>query len=448
MNQNHSELGAGTTFGEREMNLEQACVRHAMVRKAVNEALNASGDDRTLTQEESEQMAELSGAMEEAWRALVGTLPDDYQGIVGEAVTWTMPREYAPLMRRSDSLPAAYAFVAILEELLRVDRADDLAVRDAARRAWDAFEQRRLQANCVEEGFGCDDSASWHTLRDVIDVQDEELTRKMLKIAQLAGRMFQSMSYTKRRVESDDPQEVRSATTGGDVDRLLPAELAKLGNGATKDVTAMKVLQKQAQIFQMRGERTKTRGPLVLALDESGSMHDHGGEMGRNTWAKAAAVALTRVAWSEGRAVRVVHFGDGTVVQEVPRDDMDALWEMARSFLSGGTSYDDALGVSRMEVGDLAKAGYVGADIVLITDGEEHSHDEHNRQINQMDRDGIRLWTVSIGGEIAEDAPVRKRAELYVHAHDVELPDAKLAAELAAQLKGAALAKTDNRSLN
>lgn len=447
MNQSHFELGAGVTFGEREVNLEKACVRHAMVRKAVDGALNTSGDDRTLTQEESEQMAELSAAMEETWQALAGTLPDDHQGVVGEAVTWTMPREYAPLMRRSDSLPAAYAFVALLEELLKVDRKDDLATRDAARRAWDAFERRRQQANCVEEGFGCDDSASWHTLRDVVDVQDDELTRKMMKIARLAGRMFQSMSYTKRRVESGDPQEVRSATTGGDVDRLLPAELAKLGNGATKDVTAMKVLQKQAQIFQMKGERTKTRGPLVIALDESGSMHDHG-EMGRNTWAKAAAVALTRIAWSEGRAVRVVHFAHVTVVQEVPRDDMDALWEMARSFLSGGTDYTTALEVARGEVGDLAKAGYVGADVVMISDGEEHDYDSHNRQINQMDNDGVRLWTVSIGDEIEEDAPVRKRAELYVHAHDVELPDEKTAADLAAQLKGAALATPDRGTLN
>jgi uncharacterized protein with von Willebrand factor type A (vWA) domain len=254
--------------------------------------------------------------------------------------------------------------------------------------------------------------------------------------------MFDAMSYTRKQVQSDDPQEVRSATTGGDVARLLPAELAKLGNSSTRDQTVMRIVKKEAAVFEMAGIRSKSRGPMVLAIDESGSMHDHGSAEGRNTWAKAAAVALTRIAWAENRAVRCVHFGTATVTQDIPRDDADALWQMARSFLSGGTCFEAALGAARIEVGDLEKSGLKGADIVLITDGEDLDHDKHNKELNHIDKAGIRLWTVSIGNELAQTVPVRARAELYIHARDVDLGDAKTAVDLAAQLKGAAMANS------
>jgi Mg-chelatase subunit ChlD len=416
--------------------LQQACERHAMVAKAVEAA---SADPTTAVR--------MTEHLDAAWRALIAPLADDVTDVLAQAVELTMPAHATSLVRRADSLPAAFAFVAIIDAVRRVDFKNDLAVRDVVRSAWNEWDRRRKQANNVEEGFGCDDSASWHTLRDVLDKEDPELINRILRIAKLAGRMFDSMGYVKRRVRSDDPQEVKSATIGGDVARLLPSELAKLGNGSTRDQTMMRVLKKQAQVFRMKGVRNKVRGPLVLAIDESGSMHDLPGQDGRNTWAKAAAVALTRVAWSESRPVRVVHFGTATVLQEVPKDDLDAMWRMARSFLSGGTDFVPALRTARGQVGDLEKAGYVGADIVMITDGVEGAYVAHDREIDLMDRDGIRLWTVTVGQAVPDDAPVKKRAALYVHARDIDLPKTELAAELAAQLQGAALA-ADKRELN
>jgi len=420
-----------TTFKSTAYTYQEARRAHAMVERSVNEFVESGNEETTPA---------------DVWSALVGS---DVSGIVGEAIKWTVPAEIIPLLHRSDSLPAAFAFGSMLDALDCVDVSNDLQVRQAIRQGWKSFEERRLQANHVEEGFGQDESMSWHTLRDIVEgAGGESIRDKMMWIAQLAGRMFDALEYSRKRVESEDPQEIKSTTIGGDVPRLLPSELAKMSNGRTADVTSMKVLKKQAQQFRMKGERSKSRGPLVIALDESGSMHDAVvGARGRNCWAKACAIALTRVAWNENRPVRVVHFAQGCVVQDIPRDDHDALWEMARSFLSGGTDFTSAFEKSREVVGDLESQGFKGADIVLVSDGVDRNHEGHDREIDRMDEDGVQLWTVAIGESIGPTAPVRARAEKYVFANDENLGDEELAGELARDLKRAALAKPE-RGLN
>lgn len=390
--------------------------------------------------------------LSELWCGLVGTQDmDTAKTKMPACVDCTMPVNYVPVIRMAAGTAAAFAYCEIVKQLVatRIDLADDFEVRQVMVRAWENFEQRRQEANQVREGFGFGGPQSWHTLRDIgTDPKSKLLKDKMLAIARLAGRMFESFGYQHREHPNDAPEEVKGATMGGDISRVLPTELALLADPDTEDAQAMKILSGNAYIQEMEGVEEKKRGPLVLCIDESGSMHD--GDLGtnwmkcemwtgRNTWAKACAVALTRIAWAENRPVRCVHFGDGTVPQEVPKDDARALFEMSRSFMGGSTSFGGALSRSRRVVGDLKADGFDGADIVLITDGQDSDHSYHNRQLDKMDQDKIKLWTVAIGGEIFEGHPVRARAEKYTYAHDRQLSDPKTAVHLAEGLDKAAL---------
>ncbi len=393
----------------------------------------------------------------ELWDGLCGV--QDYDGLrtcMAQCVDFTIPPEFVPVVRRSAAITTAFAFCEHVKQLLHVrDLDDDLEERAAMVRGWAEFEKRRQEANQVKEGFGCDESQSWQTLRDITDdkSKDPQLLTKITKIAELAGRMYEHFGYHRKDQKNDDPQEATGAKTGGDIERLLPTEIALLGDEDTADHQAMKILQDNAAIMQMEGVESKFRGPLVLVVDESGSMHDgqngwNGTRAfaGRNTWAKACCVALTRIAWSEDRAVVCVHFGNGTVVQPVPKDDYRAMFEMARHFLSGGTNFGSALSQGIREVGDLEKAGKEGADILLISDGEEPDWGTHNRQIDRMDAQGIQLWTVAIGDDFDPEAPVRKRAQRYTYATDRQLGDPNTATELAHGLDQAA--KGNDPTLN
>jgi Mg-chelatase subunit ChlD len=413
----------------KTLTLREATEQHAAVGDAI-QAMRPTGDtDPRLA------------LAEQVWNAIVG-IGDDRD--LATVVAWSIPTDYVPLVRSSDGVAATFAFAAALAMLGPVlNSGDDLAIRAALGKAWEIFRQRKDEADAVEEGFGCDRSLSWRTLRRLAaDPRGDEWRKKMIDIARLAGRMFRAMTKVKRPVRSDDPQQVDGATLGDDPERLLSDEIALLSTPETADQVGMRILQRRAQQSKMKGKQNKARGPLVLVVDESGSMHDEGTGRGRNTWAKACAVALTRVAWSEHRAVRCVHFGTACVPQEIPHDDLAALEEMASSFLSGGTDFVRGLRTGYEQVGDLAAAGQTGADVVFVTDGEDGDHQPTrqalNARLDTMDSEGIRLWTVAIGQHHDDAFPLKARAERYVYAHDSELRNERRAIDLAAGLSRAA----------
>lgn len=437
------------TFRSQVLDFQSALETHPMMLEPTK---------KLLDQKQRGAKAADYAPLRELWDGLCGSHdPETVTTVMAKCVEWTMPPEYAIVIRRSAGVTTAFAYCELAASLLRVrDLTDDLEVRQAMVEGWRNFEKRRQEANEVEEGFGCNEAQSWLTMRDIEDHSGEaDLKAKMIAIAKLAGRLFRSFGYQRKDHPNEDPEEAVGAVQGGDVDRLLPTELAMLADDDTADLQAMKILKKQATEIQMQGKESKSRGPLVMAIDESGSMHDgrvgYSGTQkfaGRNTWAKACAVALTRIAWSEDRPVVAVHFGMGVEVQDVPKDDYRALFEMARSFLSGGTNFGSALTAGLKEVGDLASKGFAGADIVLITDGVDYDHAAHNRVIDAMDQQAVRLWTVAIGENIPKEDPVRKRAERYTYATDRQLGNPDTAVEIGEGLNQAAMGNPPDFTLN
>lgn len=371
-------------------------------------------------------------AVEELWSAVVVGLSATPSAL-DLAVDLTLPRHLLLEVRVGDDLPAHTAFAIALGELMRVDLGDDIAVRAALTKAWAKFEQLAKDAADLEEGFGCSRGMAWRSVRATKELKRPGLLKKMTEIAQLAGRMHGALRSVMRSREAKLPHEVTGAERGGQVERLLPAQHAKLTVPELADAEAMRVLKGDADVRKMVGHVTGPRGPLVLMLDESSSMHDEAGRLGRNTWAKAAALALARIALTEGRTVRCVHFSGATSAHEVK--DQAALLDMCASFLGGGTAFVPALRAAHKEAQDLK----CDADVVAITDGERDPREdpELTRILDQMDKDGIELITVGIGQELDPGFPLRARAKRYVFAHDQDLALRHASVRLATELTSA-----------
>lgn len=373
------------------------------------------------------------------WDALVVATPaltDSY----GEALQTTMPIDAIPIIRSRTGISAGFAFERAANHF--VDGGDYYLQAQAA---WAEFEERRKLANQVEEGYGCDKSASWDLARDITQVKDRPLIEE---IALMAGRMYKAMQGG-RKVPTDEPHEVAGVRVGGEIERLLAEELTQLFDPDLQDHAAIRILEQQSQQYRMKGKSQASRGPLVIAVDESGSMHDDG-HGNRNSWAKACCVALTRIAHEGNRQVVVVHFGDSTDVSPLVPGDHKGVLDMTRHFLSGGTDIAKALSVATKEVGNLAQAGFVGADIVLITDGGDGAHKAIDYTLGLAQAQGVRLWTVVIEMQPDPASPIVRRASEVIRVGGT------LRADMVAQLGQAAQnmvspeeqRAADQRSLN
>tara|TARA_Y100000034_G_scaffold94428_1_gene114420 strand:- start:3033 stop:4301 length:1269 start_codon:yes stop_codon:yes gene_type:complete len=395
-----------------------------------------------------EQLEEpLGGWAEHAWDVMTGRCLTG-QGVVASAIEVTVSEDNVPLLRKSSGIASTFALNAIAKHLEGVDLMNDLEVKEAVRRGWTAFEDRKQLANTVKEGFGCDHSASWETIRIIGD--DPKRAALVEEIARKAGRMHKSMSGVKQMVPDDKPEEMTGTELGGELQRLVPAEQAQLAsdNSMVSDMATMRALEKRSTQSKLQGESECARGPLVLAIDESGSMHDilsfelhNRGSgspwrsmppVGRNTWAKSCAVALIRIAHDAGRMVRIVHFGEATAVSECAPGDHKAVLEAMMHFLSGGTDIATALNRSARQVQDLASSGWDGADIVFISDGQDGDYGRQKKIIEQFMQTGVKLWTVAIDEDIDCDSPLRSCAEQYVHVEGIGDDDSSADALVAA----------------
>lgn len=357
-------------------------------------------------------------AARQLWAAVRG---DDHAVVAGtfcEAVCDLLPTRYLDLVAASD-VAAAYAFELLWGPLQAASGSSPFEWREAARAGWQDFVARAERAEIAAEGFGFDLSSAWEHERDVVGSECIS-TEDVEAIAKLAGRMFAALKALKASRVAAAPEEVHSIELGNDVGRLLPTELMHLGE-PTEVLLLARIVDRRALQYAMRGRAEVSRGPLVVALDESSSMHDEG-DRARNVWAKAAAIALARTALDDGRAVTVVHYSTSCTETKIPARAPEKLVALARHFLGGGTDICQALKRAAAAVADMAAEGDKGADVVLVSDGCDHRVERScddgtgrtrgQEALDAIEATGARLWTVAVDCEI--DGVLRERAQRYV----------------------------------
>jgi len=352
----------------------------------------------------------------ELWNAIVGLGNAPAQGSFAEAVQDTAPIDYAALLA-SDDVAAAFAFELMWESAKDLpEKATPFELRTIAREQWAAFVERAEQATNVSQGFGWSLDTAWAHVREV-QIANGDMG-KVERIARLAGRMVVALRGARAARVKGIPSEVYSVEQGNDIGRLLPSEQVLLTDPQLELVTLERIATRRAAQYAVRGTAKSSKGPLVVALDESGSMAG-----ARNEWAKAAAVALARVASGDGRPVSVIHYSTSTVRQPLRPGDSGALMKMIQHFLGGGTAIALALNVAVDEVKALTAKGQKGADIILVSDGIDGNSAAQAEAVHAALVLGVRLWTVAIACEIPAESPLRSKAASYVRLGRADLSD-------------------------
>jgi uncharacterized protein with von Willebrand factor type A (vWA) domain len=188
------------------------------------------------------------------------------------------------------------------------------------------------------------------------------------RICDLAGR-FRRVAQSKQRMKvTHGLDDVVGVEPGGDIGKLLPSELARLMVPELELDTLRRIVERQALCREHHAVEPVGKGPILISLDESGSME---GEKAHT--AKALALALAWIARQQKRwCALVAYSGDsGERLLALPpgRWDEMKLMDWLAAFLGRGSDIDIPVREMPRMYAEL-KAPPGVTDLVFVTDAQ------------------------------------------------------------------------------
>jgi Mg-chelatase subunit ChlD len=256
---------------------------------------------------------------------------------------------------------------------------------------------------CLAPGIGRGMLRSLPT-RDLVELQDvlsrlpalQDLIRVLGRmkavenddaptVLERIGRAVERVVEVEREVEGERGIEVRGIERSGEIARMLPSEALQLTHPLLRrlwfarlsertlltyhapGVLTQRVSEKQTfEDGAVRADQRPERGPILMILDTSGSMHGYPERI-----AKAIVLQMLGVAHMSQRPCYVYNFsGPGDLAEielSLASDGLARLLVFLERSFHGGTHPDEAL---RRACNKLDTAGWRQADVVVISDGE------------------------------------------------------------------------------
>ena len=163
-----------------------------------------------------------------------------------------------------------------------------------------------------DTGFGTDNGGggrnSLSTKEKLIIAQQVGRSPKLQQIAAVCGRFTRiALQQQKTRVKHP-PDEITSIATGNEIERLVPSEIALLADADLEDLFFLRFTERGLTQYDLIGYEPEGQGPIIIAIDESGSMATNYGGLTGEVWSKAVTLALLSIARLQKRDLAVIHF--------------------------------------------------------------------------------------------------------------------------------------------
>jgi uncharacterized protein with von Willebrand factor type A (vWA) domain len=188
------------------------------------------------------------------------------------------------------------------------------------------------------------------------------------EIANLAGRWLEFARKSRRSSDQQPYGNIKGLELGDDLTRVTPYELTQLAVPELRGLFYHNYLQRSLLQYRCEYETNKSKGAMVLCVDNSGSMSGQ-----REKLAKALSAALYQFCREDNRHFQVIHFSHAvTRVYDFPPDcphPQKLLENLLSRFDGGGTNFvapiEKAVSTIETHPGDLKQA-----DIIFISDGD------------------------------------------------------------------------------
>jgi len=277
---------------------------------------------------------------------------------------------------------------------------DGVSMRGAMRRAVQAANERLDDIDAVEDCFGfgtgigdrsiLSDPSTAATLANLL----KQNRGKLRKVIELAGRMKRDAANEQRKQPRYGVGEPVDVTKGDDLLDLMPEEY--VNRAMHRPLFYARYLDRALLVRKRTVDEPKKKGPIVMAIDCSGSM---GGD--RHAWAMATAIAYLQVAREQRRSFAVFFFdrqlyGEQRFPASSPVDPDKLIELLSFSQPGGGTDFEEPLSRCRLIIDE--EPDFELADIIMITDGECVVGEDWLQDFNRWREDkGVRVFSILIG---------------------------------------------------
>ncbi|MFC3041564.1 VWA domain-containing protein [Virgibacillus xinjiangensis] len=228
-------------------------------------------------------------------------------------------------------------------------------------------------------------------LRDQLELADTlAMDTQMEEIADWAGR-FKQIARKKQKSKHDKATSRSGVTLGNNPERLLPSELALYKNEATRTEFLRRFAKRKTRQHDTKGKDTLGQGPIILCLDQSGSMKS------LDTQSKGFALALMSIAKKQKRDFAFIPFSGSAYKYIFSKGKISGkkMVEVCQNYLGGGTNFEAPL---RKGTEVIQTSSFKQADIIFVTDGEAPISEEYLQSFKQQKHDkGFQVLSLLIG---------------------------------------------------
>lgn len=252
---------------------------------------------------------------------------------------------------------------ALGEALKKNGRSLSQSLQQAANEAVQTKENMKSLLGGITAGSG-EGELKQVPLRDQLALAEKISTLPKLKdIAAWAGR-FKMIAQQKQRSKHKEAIARSGVKQGNQLEHLLPVELAAYASPLTKLDFMRRYVEGQTLQYNAKDKEALGKGSIILCLDQSGSMSD------QDNISKGFVLALMSIARKQRRDFALILFSGTSQkarLYERGKITVQAMVELATTFLSGGTNFEPPLKES-LDV--LQKSRFKQADVIFVTDGD------------------------------------------------------------------------------
>ena len=202
------------------------------------------------------------------------------------------------------------------------------------------------------------------------------------KFTDMIGKYKECAIEEQKKKSKSAAIEIKSVKVGKNIEDALPSEKLGFCNDTLKKDIYRKISEGQLLAYDKESQKQKNKGPIIVCIDQSGSMHGD-----KDMWAKALAVGILEVAQLQKREFACIPY-DSRVRRTtiIHKDEIspDKIIGIAEEQATGGTDFEAPLREASKLIED---SNFKEADIVFITDGDCGVSDEFRRKFKQLKED-------------------------------------------------------------